>query len=66
MGRSMGYSKTEIAQFVNKNCVRSSCLFCKTADTHGGYEHCPFLELKQLAFDRKVLSSDVPDDLTSK
>lgn len=38
----------------------------KTADTHGGYEHCPFLELKQLAFDRKVLSSDVPDDLTSK
>ncbi len=59
----MKNTKNEVAQFVNRNCMRSSCLICKTADLYGNYEQCPYFELKQLSRDRKITADDVPDNL---
>lgn len=55
--------KEEIAKAVNRNCVNASCLMCREADRYGDYKKCPFLALKQIARERKVVADDVPDSL---
>lgn len=55
--------KERIVKFINTNCVKASCLVCKTADKHGGYNNCPYLDLKQRARDNPLKVSDIPDDM---
>ena len=59
----MRNTKKEVAQFVNQNCMRASCLICKTGDLYDNYMQCPYFELKQLSRDRKITAEDVPDNL---
>lgn len=57
--------KEYIAQRVNKNCVRASCLICAEADKYPSYTDCPYLPLKQIARERPITSADVPDDIAT-
>ena len=36
-------NKEYIAQRVNKNCTRASCLLCAEADKYPRYNDCPYL-----------------------
>ncbi len=56
-------NKEYIAQRVNKNCTRASCLLCAEADKYPSYNDCPYLPLKEIACNRPLTAADVPDDL---
>lgn len=56
-------NKEYIAKRVNENCAKSSCFVCREADKYENYEDCPYLKLKLIARERKVLPEDVSDEL---
>ena len=57
--------KAAIADFVNRNCQKASCLMCKEADKYKTYNDCPLLALKQIGRERKLQPQDVPDKVES-
>lgn len=61
----MAVSKEEIANYVNRNCQRASCFVCKEADKYENYTQCPYLQLKQLARERRVTTKDIADEFVN-
>lgn len=59
-------TKQEIANHINRVCNRASCFICAEADRYESYEQCPYLPLKQIARNRKVLPEDVPSALAKE
>ena len=58
-------NKEYIAQRVNKNCTRASCLLCAESDKSPSYNDCPYPPLKEIACNRPLTAADVPDDLAT-
>lgn len=56
-------TKKDVATKVNRICVKSSCLFCYEGDKYADYSQCPYLPLKEIARERELTDSDIPDTL---
>ena len=49
----------KIVKFVNRNCRLTNCFLCPMDEIYHSYKNCPYLRLKQIARERKIIIDDV-------
>ena len=59
-------TKEQIANKVNRVCMKASCLMCFEADKYASYADCPVFQLKQLGRARPVTADDVTDEIEER
>ena len=60
----MKLTKQTIVNHVNRICCKSSCFLCSEADKYDTYENCPYINLKEIAMQRRITIDDIPEELT--